>query len=229
LKEPDMFSPQRIAVAAFIGAILNVIVAWACIIWAPTIEVVEPMRRPHAIDETIDPHGVRALHWRESGFGWTLSSPCGWRPGDDRSEVIWRGPYGRIYHRSAGWPFPSIWSRVSVLDSQAATRTCEGCPEYEGVAQRVRWELPVGEIVQRGLASKDLPGWCHAQPDRRLPLIPLWPGFVGNTLVYAAFWLLLRATVREARWRLRREQRGFAIQISGSGQASMEQQVSRAV
>ena len=50
-------------------------------------------------------------------------------------------------------------------------------------------------LVQAGLP---LPAWLIIDPtkDRRLPLLPLWPGLVGNTLFYALLWLLGFAHLR---------------------------------
>jgi len=50
-------------------------------------------------------------------------------------------------------------------------------------------ELPLTEIVHRGIQTSKLPAWFHIQEGRRLPVIPLWFGFACNTAIY--FWVLL--------------------------------------
>ena len=49
---------------------------------------------------------------------------------------------------------------------------------------RARWDLPVTEILRRGMQTSWLPAWLHVHQERRLPLVPFWPGFAANTLVY---------------------------------------------
>ena len=57
---------------------------------------------------------------------------------------------------------------------------------------RSGWELPPSEILSRGLQTSALPAWLHAQAERRLPLVPLWPGFVIDTLLCFAALIGLR-------------------------------------
>ena len=49
---------------------------------------------------------------------------------------------------------------------------------------RARWELPAEEILHRGMQTSLLPAWVRAKEDRRLPLVPFWPGFAFNTFFY---------------------------------------------
>jgi hypothetical protein len=69
-----------------------------------------------------------------------------------------------------------------------------------------RWSLPPLEIIRRGLQTDALPEWMHAQPRRRLPLVPDGLAFVGNVVFYAvgcALVLHVAGCVR-ATWRDRR-------------------------
>ena len=49
----------------------------------------------------------------------------------------------------------------------------------------VMWDLPVKEILRRGPRTDFLPDWMHAIRARRLPLVPLWRGFVIDATFYA--------------------------------------------
>ncbi len=180
----------RVTLYIIFGAAMTVSVAWVCAMWSPIRTVIKPFPNPGTIPDTTDLDGTKGLHYFEAGVGWSYSSLCGTRY-TTKNNVVWvnwAGPYGGTFHRVAGWPLPAVWSRVEVLDSQASNRIFEGEPEHLYVTtQRVRWELPLSEIIHRGIATKDLPGWFHAEQDRRLPLVPLLFGFLVNTAVYALF------------------------------------------
>ena len=60
---------------------------------------------------------------------------------------------------------------------------------------RARWDLPVAEILRRGLQTSWFPAWLHAHKERRLPLVPLWFGFAVNTLVYYCVLVAVRLLV----------------------------------
>ncbi len=181
------FSKLRRAVfPLFAGAVLTVLVAWVCILWMPSRYARDPFVAPTMSREKVDPDGVKGLHYEQAGFGWTFTYLRGerfWSP-NGKPHLHWAGPYGGTYHRVAGWPFYAMRSRVEVVDSQRSSRFSEGAPEPEVRPQRRRWELPGKEILYRGIASKDLPAWLAVQPDRRLPLIPMPFGFIGNAVVY---------------------------------------------
>jgi hypothetical protein len=192
----------QLAMAGCLGSLLTVLMAWACILWAPTRTVFDPFHSPAQAVETTDPDGVKGLHYQEHGFGWSYLYLRGDRT-SPKTNVIWSGPYGGIYHRLAGWPFPALRSRVEVLDSQAASRFSEGTPEPAAIPQRRRWQLPWKEILRRGAATQDLPGWVHAKPGRRVPLIPLPWGLALDTLVLGMICLTAVGMSRFARRMIR--------------------------
>ncbi len=174
------------------GASITVLVAWICLLWAPARSTFDPFDHPSQAIEKVDPDGEKGLYYEETGHGWEYAFFRG--DGGENGGYFWKPPYGGTYHRVAGWPFHAMRSRVEVLDSQISGRTNEGL-EASGyvppwVAQRTRWALPWTEIIYRGLASKDLPAWLHAQPNRRLPLIPMPRGFAEDTVVFAVLGLL---------------------------------------
>ena len=133
--------------------------------WSPTRATIDPFPDPAGIADTIDPDGGVGLHGREIGFGWEYTSLRGERfTTNGKEDVIWAGPYGGVYHRFVGWPLSGLRSRVEVLDSEAANRFSEGQPEPQVVLQqRRRWESPAREILYRGIATTDLPGWTRAR------------------------------------------------------------------
>lgn len=200
-----------------VGAAATVAVAWGCAMWSPIRATADPFPNPTGIADTVDPDGVVGLHGRESGFGWAYMSLRGERfMTNGKEDVIWTGPYGGVYHRVAGWPLPALRSRVEVLDSQVSSRFSEGEPEPEVVQQRRRWDLPAREIVYRGVATKDLPTWLRAHPDRRLPLVPIALSFAIDTLTYAIAFALVVSVWRAAWRRFRPVPRGFAVVTEGA-------------
>jgi hypothetical protein len=208
----------RFMIAALVvGATASIAIAWACAIWSPIRTIVDPFPHPTGIADAVDPDGAVGLHYRESGFGWSYMWQRGWRSlTNGEEDVFWSGPYGGIYHRVAGWPLPALRSRVEVLDSQASGRFSEGEPEPMVLPQRQRWDLPAGEIVYRGIATKDLPDRLRAFQDRRLPLVPIGVGFAVDTLAYAMAFALLVSGDRALRRRPRPAPRGFAVLTKGA-------------
>ena len=160
-------------VSMLVGAAATVASVLGLAMWSPTRATIDPFPDPAGIADTIDPDGGVGLHGREIGFGWEYTSLRGERfTTNGKEDVIWAGPYGgsRTTASSAG-PCLRLRSRVEVLDSQAANRFSEGQPEPQVVLQqRRRWELPAREILYRGIATTDLPGWTRAIPidDSRL-------------------------------------------------------------
>lgn len=191
-------------------------IAWGCAIWSPVRSTLDPFPNPTGFSATIDPDGDWGFHYIETGIGWQYMTLRGY--GKSVQDVIWNPPWGGTYHRTAGWPWPALRSRVEVLDSQAANRVSEGdgVPRNPILIQRLRWQLPLREIVFRGVASKDLPAWVHAESNRRLPLVPLPLWLLGDTLLYgvaiAGIALLFRPVWR----RCHRDRRGFQVLTGGA-------------
>ncbi len=149
------------------AAMLNVLLAWGCVLWSPYTTHTKPSNErsndgyPAKI---VGPYGQPGWWFSASGFGVAQAVPSGARGAEGRF-VYWRGSHTPAYYRG-GWPLHSMQSTVTFHD------------------YRARWELPAQEILKRGLQTSCLPEWLHAQPGRRLPLVPFWPGCLINSLLY---------------------------------------------
>jgi hypothetical protein len=149
------------------AAVLNVLVAWGCISWSPYTSSIMPSDKPtdNGYPPAVaGPYGQQGWWFSATGVGVWQSVPSGAR-GAEGQFLYWRGSHTPAYYRG-GWPMLSVQSRVMFHD------------------YRSRWDLPVSEIVRRGMQTTWLPLWLHALPERRLPLVPFWPGFAINTLAY---------------------------------------------
>ena len=191
--------------AIIVGGILTILIFWACALWTPARRIFDPLDMPSQALETIAPDHIKGLYYQQNGFGWTylyLRGERFWSKG--KSDILWRGPYGGTFHRLAGWPFYAVSSRVTVLDSQIGGRVFDGRPQPSVRPQRRKWELPWNEILHRGVASKDVPIWFYAKPDRRLALIPLPLGFALDTFFYAIIYFIAGRLGRISRSNRRR-------------------------
>jgi hypothetical protein len=158
--------------------------------WSPVRSVVDPMTNTPLVNQSTDPDGVTALQYVERGFGWTHMYCVGSVDVvNGKADVWWDYPAGEIEHRIAGFPLAALRSRVEPLD--VPPRFSEGEDPPPSPTPRQRWQLPAREIFNRGLATSDLPRWAHAIGGRRLPLVPVVDGFVGDALIYAAIYGLL--------------------------------------
>lgn len=204
---------RNVLLPLVLGALLTFVTAWACIGWAPEMWQDYPPRGRPLFEwrEARDPDGELAVLDRKGGLGWVAITPVGTVVTDARfGDFIYRPAYGSTYFRLAGWPMYAVRSRVRDLDSGANSRMYDpDLPEPPYTAPRTRWDLPRDEIVHRGLQTNDLPAWMHAQPGRRLPIVPLVPGFLVNTAIYGLLaWIVLRMV----RWMIpKRKQKGFDI------------------
>jgi hypothetical protein len=155
-----------------LSVVFTVLVAWACILWSPYRSHTSPPTEP-LIDgypaTIVGPHDIPAWWFTSYGFGVMQAVPSGARGGNGHF-TYWRGSHTPAFYRG-GWP---ILSMQSVVKSQ------------EGASGRylARWQLTRTEILHRGLQTSDLPACLRAQEGRRLPIVPLWPGFVIDTLLY---------------------------------------------
>jgi hypothetical protein len=191
------------------GALITLMIAWACALWSPTRFTFEPFDNPTIAKETVDPDGLRGVHHVECGIGWSYACRRGERT--DSGDIMWCGPYGGVYHRFYGWPFKAMRSRVEVFDSQSAGRFSEGQEPPELPPARTRWALPLAEIIARGVATKDGPRWLHARNDQRLALVPQPAEFCADTLLYAIACLIINAVSAKV-WRaIYPKRRGFPV------------------
>jgi hypothetical protein len=155
-----------------LSAVLSVLVAWACILWLPYQRHTSPPREP-LIDGypalVAGPHGLKDWWFTSDGFGVRQAVPSGARGGNGHF-LYWRGSHTPAFYQG-GWP---------MLSMQSVVRFQEGA----NGRYLSRWQLTAAEIFHRGLQTSDLPAWLHAKRERRLPLVPLWPGFAIDTLLY---------------------------------------------
>lgn len=169
----------------FAAAMLNWLIAWACILWSPYIRHTEPSEQraadgwPATIAGLYGQQGWWFTGW---GFGVWESVPSGAR-GSEGGFLYWRGSATPAYYRG-GWPMLSVQSTVTFHD------------------YLTQWDLPIGEIFHRGIQTGWLPAWMHAHDGRRLPLVPLWLGFAANTLLFFGILLAIRVVWLRIRRRM---------------------------
>jgi hypothetical protein len=152
---------------------LNVLVAWACILWSPyTRGRLPPQRADRRVRATSPgPNGVCRWWWTGQGFGVSDAVPIGAAVTEgDEFLRYWKGSGTPGFYRG-GWPMLSMQSVVTNHRDAAG-------------ANLARWNLPYREILRRGFQTSLVPAWLHARGDRRLPMVPLWFGFAVNTLFY---------------------------------------------
>ncbi len=175
----------------FLGAIVNVSVAWAaCLITTHPATVPPgfrmegggPWRVPFTTDWTGD---VRAV---ASRYGLRIDQHYGLiqnPPVNKTMFNIWR----------AGWPFHSMtW-----LEPHAAPWASLS---WGGFGEAWRHGIWPGAVHEAG---------ARMEPWRRLPLRPEWPGFAANTIAFAGLWWVALFGTREWR-RSRRRRVGRCIQ-----------------
>ena len=177
----------RVVVFLLLGAIVNVAVAWGCVLTLPpqwngyagyTSERV--LLRTETVAQLDDVYANASIFAEgqygraHSRFGWTRvaatwSDDEGWHYVD----------VGAVF---AGWPRPSVQG-CSVSDQRPGSSDA---------------------LSHRGLIR--VPEWVRNLGNRRrvefIPISPIWPGFAINTVFYAAIlWLLFAAPGRVRRWR----------------------------
>ena len=169
---------RRVLILLIAAVMLNVLIAWACILWSPYTSHTAPSneRSADGYPSTIaGPYGEQGWWFTAKGFGVWQSVPFGAR-GADGQFLYWRGTHTPAYYRG-GWPMRSLQSTVTFHD------------------YRARWDLPRTEILRRGIQTNWLPAWLHAHQERRLSLVPWWPGFAVDTLVYSLVVVAIRLLV----------------------------------
>ncbi len=171
--------------ALMLGAIINVVVACGCAIagdampWGPLIEYVEPdlaWWRRHAPADAPAPAPARASRARLGpGKSWiSMAQPQGWYAVRIR----------------AGWPMPALerdrWDAETRDHRQTA------------------WVYPVRRPFTIWSAALPAPGFLPDGNDGLLPLRPVLPGFVLNTVLFALPLMLLGRGAAAVRSRRRR-------------------------
>lgn len=148
------------------GAIVSVAVAWGCALWVPT-----------GITTSVD-YGVGVQPRLITGIPIDAHVVVSTREkiGQHEKSIEWYVPgesrhvlveSNIIWYFETGWPFPAQYTQMN----------------QDGV-------------VTGGLTPPD---WLHPRVhkflNRPLPLMPIWPGILANTLFYTIlFWLLAHGT-----------------------------------
>lgn len=179
-----------------LGAATTVLVAWICAAWLPVggwgpVRNVGWQAELHADQEAaqLGLPPARPQSTDGSAF-WEAAGGIGWMDAyETTAEKTWHGLEQRMLPeaRRAGWPFFALESRVDEVE------------EYRGIPSPIRWQLPMGEILRRGVPTHEMLGLYD---ESRLGLIPLAPGFLADAMFYGGIWALLIGGVRAiGRWR----------------------------
>ncbi len=183
------------ALMLFVGAYLNVMVAWDCAAFSP-IEQVIPLWSHGPRPAWVRGHRIaREAGWHEQGFG----------------VRVWVGSWYRdrlgIYADALKPSYPSYeGGMVMTLAAGFPMRAlrCEQWLLYHGVPRPEVVKLPTWRA---GVSSGLLGGVL--MPDRRLPLNPIWTGFIFNSIFYSAvFAIPYLVTIPTALRRASRRRRG---------------------
>lgn len=159
----------------FTAVVVCYAVAWGCVLWAPYTRTMMPPSevKDRSLDKWWEPPKIVGPHGREDwwftadGIGAWQSVPSRFRMSDGIGFLYWKGQSTPAYYRG-GWPMLAVESTITIQDGRSA------------------WDLPLVELLRRGLPTDRLPGWLHARDDRRLPLVPIFPGLAVDTaLVFA--------------------------------------------
>lgn len=185
-----------------LGAVLNVVVAWACVCWS----VVEVRRLPDGrIAEWCAPVPQSwpsvASHWTRSAFGVTDCESRGDKPSDTDSGV-----HTSQWVLQAGLPLRGMYVARQAVESDIQTFSM---PLHHDRPDSWRDGLMIPQQVARSRVNEY----------RYLPTLVLWPGFAVNTVFYATIlWLMLAAPFAlRRRLRARRgqcQQCGYPIGVS---------------
>ena len=195
-----------VAVLLLVGATVNIAVAWGCGLW---LEVFSG--RYEGADKRLDSsRAIRVSRYSRTGATYFEAIRLrGWQPGNmgDPDDLIpkWTGlrlpgaayEAGEIHseHRVVdlrGWPMPSLWLELVSDPSDSGTLSVVGGLDT-GRLRQVTWSV-TPKVLNRSGNTIPL----------ALPLRPRWPGFVVNTIAYAAvaaIILWLTQSLRR-RWRM---------------------------
>ncbi len=165
------------------GASLTYAIAWASALWSPYTRRVRPTVLEKYIGIGQEHHHAFGFHVRTTRGSRGFSEMGYWHFKE------WSGHYDSTF--TAGWPTQAVTSDVRAYHAEPLG------PALQGL------DLPVGILLTRGYPTDRLPAFLHAQPRRRLPLIPAWPGFLVSTVFYAILTLALWLTASNARRWLR--------------------------
>ena len=177
------------------GAVVNVGVAWGCAIW---INVDAPTRSEQRAITLASPHEAW-IAATQSRVGATLLISR-----RNKYDVEIQGTAGSSLHPKELLP---DWSGLRRAPTKFDAESCQGLAQLvdtRGWPLRALWSepatsywcgnaAPTTEPVRGGIRTS-LRQWTSVYGDvfpRTLPLRPIWPNFVANTLFYAiVIWVL---------------------------------------
>lgn len=184
----------RVVVFIGLGAILNLLIAWGCAAWSKPLlfdalltadyrrgRWQDEERRPRLKDEHL---WIRRAY-RGSGLHLLIVQQ------DSRGTQI-------VHLHRAGWPLPSMEGKEHDPLSPNTTRIGES--SYSAALPLPTKGTFLTPTITRGVTTSPYV--------RLLPLLPVWPGFAINTLVYALaamtvaglLWLVRQALRRMRGW-----------------------------
>jgi len=222
----------RILVCLILGAVTTVAVAWGCAAWSNLPD--EHMLLGDALFGFQGYPPSRFAIGQRVGFGrtdistsqsfsagkirgyWARDQKLTWITQENLDESLsgftlptWSqlGPTGRTeptfvqYEEATGFPFRSMWgaARDWVIDSATGEWVMRPFPPsaiHFSSWRLVRWSRQVPWTGQ--IESDEI-------SERLLPLVPIWPGFLINTLSYAAIWFTLFFGFGSAKRAIRRK------------------------
>ena len=208
---------RRVAICLALGAAINILVAWGCVLWSPaSAGPLPPLSTSLAVDRREPERAEEAWGPAESsrvfaGFGYTeLDQLWVLRKAADGSF----GPMGREefaelrrQNNLAGIPPRPIKLRIVTLRRGAA-----GWP-WPALQWRTSGSKPLppladatlsGRLREPLLSTNVLRGYLGIHTDRSIPLWPAWPGTVLNTLLFAVLVGIAARGIAQLRRHLRR-------------------------
>lgn len=209
----------RIVLLLIIGVVINIAIAWGL--------AVRPENKPGPIPQiNIVRKNIGTFYWTtQDGFYRSLQFFEGETRVAEENGYFWG--YGKTALTTEEFnELLPIWSQLAhgfpTTDVENATRyeeTASGWPLLSMCYQR--WQIGQRDWSQMGVL--EIPkSWIHdtskfdsLQRRRELPLIPIWPGFYINTLLYACVaWLVFFAPFTALRFtkRARRRRNGWCLQ-----------------
>lgn len=168
----------RIVVFLLLGVVVNVAVAWGCVLWSSDLQSIDsselywPIRPPVGYVRPTESNYDGHKRFGATKLGaWVLTDS---------------GHSGRLELLLAGWPERSLYSERHYMK------------EIAGIPALTRFDEPAD--FWEGIA---IPSWmAKFRIFDCFPTRALWPGFAINTLFYAAIlWLVFGAPLALRRWR----------------------------
>jgi len=183
----------RIVLCLILGAITTVAVAWGCALW------VLPQNPPRQA-------GLK----REGTLDWVLirwdvsGSVILWSERHDPQRYVTRSQF--VTAESLAVPWVDLGTPVNQREREVRRVEARGWPypalylefEWRGTDDPMTYSERRLGMIPTGLELHD---WGGYGATRDLPLIPIWFGFIVNSLIFMVAWLLLVSYVPPAyRW-----------------------------